>query len=77
MDRKRPSPVQETFIVRLWQRESAPADWLGQVQHVRSGETAVIHTLDEVTAVIQHIITRPALLRRSPPKKEHSQGDRS
>ena len=55
MDRKRPSPVQETFIVRLWQRESAPADWLGQVQHVRSGETAVVHNLDEITAVIKRI----------------------
>jgi len=50
-----PSP-RETFIVRLWQRDVAPADWLGQVQHVHSGETAVIRNLDELTAVVKQLM---------------------
>ena len=55
------SSPRETFIVRLWQRdvaatESLPADWLGQVQHVHSGKTAVVHNLDELTAVVKQLI---------------------
>jgi hypothetical protein len=42
--------------LRLWQRGIAPANWLGQVQHVHSGETAVIHNLDELTAVVKELI---------------------
>jgi len=50
------SPPRETFILRLWQRDVVPAHWLGQVQHVRSGETAVIRNLDELTAVVEELI---------------------
>ena len=50
------SSPRETFILRLWQRETVPTDWLGQVQHVHSGETAVIRNLDELTAVVKQLM---------------------
>lgn len=57
MDR---DPVQrESFIVRVWwqQRQVTPEVW---VQHIRSGESAIIHDLKDVIAFIERWTPRPA-----------------
>lgn len=38
----------ETFVLRLWAEETLSSAWRGEVQHVRSGQTAVIHSLEEL-----------------------------
>ncbi len=61
MDGKRPSPSRETFIIRLWQRESDLSNWLGQIQHVGSKETAVIHSLDELNMAVKKLLVDTAV----------------
>lgn len=56
MEEKRPFSKRESFVIRLWQRSSEPDHWLGQIQHVSTGETAVIHNLAELTAVIETLL---------------------
>lgn len=60
MDEERPFRKRESFIIRLWQRETSPGVWLGEVQHVGSGQTAVVRTLDELTAVVKELIATSA-----------------
>jgi len=57
MDR---DPVQrESFIVRAWWKpgQTAPEVW---VQHIRSGESAVVHGFDRVAAFVERWAPRPA-----------------
>lgn len=60
MDEKRPLRNRESFVIRLWQRETDPDTWLGEVQHVATGETAVIRHLGELTAVIKKLMGKTA-----------------
>ena len=62
MDEKRPFPNRENFIIRLWQRDSDPTTWVGQVQHVGSGTTAAVHNLDELTAVVAAMLVKAPVL---------------
>ncbi|MFQ5340280.1 MAG: hypothetical protein ACE5F6_01905 [Anaerolineae bacterium] len=43
-----PHLFREVFIVRFWREQPSPAPWRGQVQHVRSGETAFFRDLQEL-----------------------------
>ena len=43
---------QESFIVRIW-REQDPPGWRGWVQHTRSGESAVVRSLDDLVAFFE------------------------
>ena len=36
-----------SFLVRVW-READSAGWQGSVEHVRTGETATFHSLEEL-----------------------------
>jgi|GEM_PF-974113 hypothetical protein len=38
----------ETFVLRLWAEETVSSVWRGEVQNVRSGQTAVIRDLEEL-----------------------------
>jgi hypothetical protein len=42
----------DTFIVRIWREEGSP-EWKGWVQHVRTGDSAPVHSLDELVAFIE------------------------
>jgi hypothetical protein len=42
----------DTFIFRIWWDENKPG-WTGQVQHVGSGETALVQSLDNLLAFIE------------------------
>jgi hypothetical protein len=48
---KRPAK-QESFIVRFW-REESQSGWRGWVQHTRSGEVAVVRSVDELVAFFE------------------------
>ena len=60
----------ESFIVRVWWRpgQAAPEMW---VQHVRSGETAVVHDMEGVAAFVE----RWAPLCRPPPTAQAQVSD--
>ena len=49
----------ESFIVRVWWKpgQAAHEVW---IQHVRSGETAVVHDLDQAAAFIERWAPLPA-----------------
>ncbi len=55
----------ESFIIRLWQRELDLTRWVGQVQHVSSGKLAVIHDLQELTAVIETLLAETAVTQQT------------
>ncbi|MCF6277127.1 MAG: hypothetical protein L3J16_00015 [Anaerolineales bacterium] len=42
----------EAFIIRLWQEQTYPTRWRGEIQHVRSGETTSIQNLGKIVASI-------------------------
>lgn len=42
----------DSFLVRIW-RERGQKDWLGWVQHTRSGESTPIRNLDELQAFFE------------------------
>lgn len=45
------------FIVRVWlehrEIEAAPVEWRGSIEHVVSGKTKYLTTLDEITEFIR------------------------
>ena len=41
-------PFRKTYIVRLWHEGTPQANWNGQIQHIRSGETTVIRNVEEL-----------------------------
>lgn len=43
---------QESFVLRIWREQSRPG-WRGWVQHARSGESAVVHSLAELVAFLE------------------------
>jgi len=49
----------ESFVVRVWWKpgQAAHEVW---IQHVRSGETTVVHDLDGIAAFIERWARRPA-----------------
>lgn len=69
MDEKRPFRNRESFIIRLWQRETAPGVWLGEVQHVGSGQTAVVRHVDQLTAVVTLFLEKTAVDTSAKPSK--------
>jgi hypothetical protein len=42
----------DTFIVRIWREEGSPG-WRGRVQHVHTGDSAPVQSLDELVAFIE------------------------
>jgi hypothetical protein len=42
----------DTFILRIWWDEDKPG-WTGQVQHVSTGESALVRRLDKLLAFIE------------------------
>jgi hypothetical protein len=42
----------DAFIVRIWQEAGQPG-WQGWVQHVRTRESAVVRSADELVAFIE------------------------
>jgi hypothetical protein len=42
----------ESFIVRIWQEQGQP-EWKGWVQHVRSGESAFLENLDDLSTLVK------------------------
>ena len=49
----------ESFVVRIWQEQGQSA-WKGWVQHVRSGESALLDDVDDVSRFVKRWINRPA-----------------
>lgn len=43
----------DTFIIRIWRDEGKPG-WTGRVQHVGTGQTALVQSLDKLLAFIEH-----------------------
>ena len=71
MDEQRPFLNRESFVIRLWQRETDSITWLGEVQHVGSGETAVIRSLSELAGVVERLMGKTAVIQssHSPPNQ--------
>lgn len=42
----------DTFIIRIWREEGQPG-WTGRVQHVGTGESILVQSLDKLLAVIE------------------------
>jgi hypothetical protein len=42
----------DTFILRIWWDEDKPG-WTGQVQHVGTGESALIRSLDKLLTFVE------------------------
>jgi hypothetical protein len=42
----------ESFIVRIWWEKGQP-DWTGWVQHVRSGDSASLHDLQDLISYLE------------------------
>ena len=59
----RPSS-REVFIVRLWSKTRARPIWLGQVQHVRTGQVAYVRGLKELLDYMQQRMDEPATARK-------------
>jgi hypothetical protein len=49
---KENSMRKNSFIVRIWWTEEQ-TEWRGLVQHVHSGEAALVQSLDELVAFIE------------------------
>ena len=67
MDEQRPFLNRESFVIRLWQRETDAVTWLGEVQHVGSGETAVIRSLSELAGVVERLMGKTAVTHPTAP----------
>jgi len=48
----------DSFVVRIWREEGRPG-WRGWVQHVRSGETALVQSPDELLSFIERRTGKP------------------
>lgn len=48
----------ESFVVRIW-RQPGWGDWQVWVQHVRSGQSAALHNLDELRPFIERWSATP------------------
>jgi len=42
----------DSFVVRIW-REQGQLDWRGWVQHIRTGESALVRDLGELQAFFE------------------------
>jgi hypothetical protein len=47
------APIREVFVVRLWRETQNSPIWLGQVQHVRTGQTVYVRGAKELLDYIQ------------------------
>jgi hypothetical protein len=61
----RPSS-RETFIVRLWRERADSPIWLGQVQHIRTGQVVYVRGPKELLDYLQGQMDQPD----SAPKKK-------
>jgi hypothetical protein len=48
----------ESFLVRIWQEQGQPA-WKGWVQHVGSGESALLDNVEELSTFVKRWTTGP------------------
>ncbi len=58
MDRET-AHINHSFVVRIWRKEGQ-ADWLGWVQHVRTGEEVCVRSLDDLLTFIERRAGLPA-----------------
>lgn len=50
----------ESFVIRLWQEQEEPAQWRGEIQHVRSGLTTPIRYLGNImVSIMAHLDDNP------------------
>jgi hypothetical protein len=53
------NPAQrESFIVRIWW-EQGQAEWKGWVQHVRSGDSALLQDLQDLISYLERWTAKP------------------
>jgi hypothetical protein len=48
----------DSFVVRIWHERDKPG-WQGWVQHADTGESALVHELDDLVVFIEQRIGRP------------------
>lgn len=46
----------DSFLLRIWQKD--PHEWRVWVQHVRSGQTAVVRSQEELWTFIERVVNR-------------------
>jgi hypothetical protein len=55
----RRSEQRESFVVRIWRKPGQP-EWKGWVQHVRSGESAFLDDVDDLSTFVRRWTAEPA-----------------
>ena len=49
---KKQKKRRDTFILQIWREEGKPG-WTGRVQHVSTGESVLVRTLDKLLAFVE------------------------
>ena len=49
---KKQKKRRDTFILQIWREEGKPG-WTGRVQHVATGESALVRSLDKLLAFVE------------------------